>query len=106
MTMEKSLNELLRDAEKRTRRKRIIIGILLILAGILIFSCLTASLYIDCLDSWQRELKWKYTYESFWDFFLSKDGTIAVFGFLGAIPVIAGILTLTLSDHKLIYDPQ
>ena len=103
--MEKSLNDLYKEAAKRAFRKKIIVGVLLLLLGFSLFIVLTVQLYHYCLHMWIYEEKYR-SFSSFWDYFWTKDGTISVYGLLSAIPITAGVFTLFRSDHKQIYDPQ
>ena len=98
--MEQELSKLLLEADKTAHKRKLIIGWILILAGLLIFAYLLLDLYIYCRDFWNESIKWQKMYPTVWDFYKSKDGTIAVYALICSIPVIAGILTICMRKEQ------
>ena len=98
--MEQEISKLLLEADKRAHKRKITIGLILILSGVLIFAYLLLDLYIYCRDFWNESIKWQKMYPSVLDFYKSKDGTIAVSALICSIPVIAGILTICMGNEQ------
>lgn len=104
MNNQKSLNALWADTVKRTKKKNIIFGFLLILFGAVISVIFIYTHYLSCLDSWINSYK-HLAFDSFWDYFWASEGTMIVYLIIGLIPVFAGIWMMIKSDLKHIYEP-
>lgn len=77
----------------KTKRNRIIVGILLILVGILVAFLLIKLRYDDCANRWINDLDgFQKKYDSVWDCFKTRSmGAVFVYLLLGFFSVADGL---------------